>query len=437
MNLASLFLTIILFCFNSESKKIFNAKSIELKNGLRLVVVENPRAPVIAQMIWYDFGSSVEQKGKSGLAHFMEHLMFKGTKKYPQNYYSDFLSKIGGSENAFTSYDYTAYFQIFPSQKLEKIIELEADRMKNLTLTRENVDIERKVILEERFQRIESDPSAQLDESMRSALYPNDYYGRPIIGWKHEIENLSYEDVINFYENLYSPENATVILSGDVKFSEAKKIIKKYYGKIEGKEKNYYPQLSNPDFKTKTLIELKNQNVKQQIWKRIYRTKTYNDSIIESLALDIGMKILAGGSSSILYEKLVRNKELFSMVGGFYQGFAKGEGYIYFYAIPNKNMDDDQISNLLDQQIINSIKENITQEKLDLEKKKYYYDSIYGMDGILKPAEIIGEALSVGLEINEIESWNDTLEKITLKMVKKELKKFQINKNFITGSLKN
>ncbi len=437
MNLASLFLTIVLFCFNLESKKIFNAKSIELKNGLKLVVVENPRAPVIAQMIWYDFGSSVEQKGKSGLAHFMEHLMFKGTKKYPQSYYSDFLSKIGGTENAFTSYDYTAYFQIFPSQKLEKIIELEADRMKNLTLTKDNVDIERKVILEERFQRIESDPSAQLDESMRSSLYPNDYYGRPIIGWKHEIENLLYEDVIDFYDMLYSPENATVILSGDIKFSEAKKIVKKYYGKIKGKKKNYYPKLSNPDLKTTTYIELKNQNVKQQIWKRIYRTKTYKDSIIESLALDLGMKILAGGSSSILYEKLVKDRKIFSMVGGFYQGLAKGEGYIYFYAIPNKKMDEGEINDLLEQQIINSIKESITKEKLDLEKKKYYYDSIYGMDGILKPAEIIGEALSVGLELNEIESWNDYLEKITLKMVKKELLNFQKNKNFITGSLKN
>ena len=143
MKLLTLSLTLIFFCFNSESKKIFDAKSFELKNGLKLVVVENSRAPVVAQMIWYDFGSNVEKPGKSGLAHFMEHLMFKGTKNFRNNYFSNFLSKIGGSENAFTSYDYTAYYQIFPSKHLEKIIELEADRMKNLTLTKENVEIAR------------------------------------------------------------------------------------------------------------------------------------------------------------------------------------------------------------------------------------------------------------------------------------------------------
>ena len=170
----------------------FDAEKFTLPNGMQVVVVENKRAPVIAQMIWYNFGSNVETKGKSGLAHFMEHLMFKGTNKYPGRYYTNFISQIGGSENAFTSYDYTAYYQIYPSKHFEKIIELESDRMKNLTLTKENVEIERKVILEERFQRIESDPSSLLDETMRKILYPNHPYGRPIIGWKHEIVYLNY-----------------------------------------------------------------------------------------------------------------------------------------------------------------------------------------------------------------------------------------------------
>ena len=173
-----------------------------MSNGLKVVILENKRAPVVAQMIWYDFGSGVESKGKSGLAHFMEHLMFKGTKKFPENYYSDFLSRIGGSENAFTSYDYTAYYQIFPSSEIAKVLSMEADRMTNLTLNKKNVEVEKQVILEERFQRIESDPSAKLDESMRSILFPNNYYGRPIIGWKHEIEKLKIDDVIEFYKNI-------------------------------------------------------------------------------------------------------------------------------------------------------------------------------------------------------------------------------------------
>ena len=199
---------LILFCFLSTdilSEEQSVPKLITLKNGMKVVIIENKRAPVIAQMIWYNFGSGIEEKGKSGLAHFMEHLMFKGTRKFPNSYYSDYISKVGGSENAFTSYDYTAYYQVFPKSELKKMIQMEADRMTNLTLSKENVQIEKSVILEERFQRIESDPSSQLDESMRSTPYPNHYYGRPIIGWKHEIENLSYDDVINFYEENYKP----------------------------------------------------------------------------------------------------------------------------------------------------------------------------------------------------------------------------------------
>ena len=430
-------LFILLLCFESKSKINFNAKSTTLENGLKLIVVENPRAPVVAQMMWYNFGSNIEERGKSGLAHFMEHLMFKGTKKHPNSYFSDYLSKIGGSENAFTSYDYTAYYQIFPSQHVEKIIELEADRMKNLTLTKKNVEIEKKVILEERFQRIESDPSAQLDESMRTVLYPNDYYGRPIIGWKHEIENLSYDDVIDFYKENYNPNNAILILSGDIKFKNAKKLVNKYYKSVKSSQKLKLNKLNNPDLKTSTNVELSNENVKQQIWKRIYRTKSYNDSIEESIALDLGMKILAGGTSSLLYEEFVNKQKIFSMVGGFFQGLTKGNGYIYFYAIPNKKMEQSKLSDLLNKYIDKAIKEGVTEEKLILEKKKYYYDSIYGMDGILKPAEIIGEAITVGLSLEDIENWNSKLDEINLEMVKKELKEFSKNRNFVTGNLKN
>tara|TARA_B100000963_G_scaffold355481_1_gene373821 strand:+ start:1850 stop:3160 length:1311 start_codon:yes stop_codon:yes gene_type:complete len=430
-------LFILLLCFESKSKINFNAKSTTLENGLKLIVVENPRAPVVAQMMWYNFGSNIEERGKSGLAHFMEHLMFKGTKKHPNSYFSDYLSKIGGSENAFTSYDYTAYYQIFPSQHLEKIIELEADRMKNLTLTKRNVKIEKKVILEERFQRIESDPSAQLDESMRTVLFPNDYYGRPIIGWKHEIENLSYDNVIDFYKKNYNPNNAILILSGDVKFKNAKKLVNKYYKSIDSPKKLKLTKLNNPELKTSTNIELSNENVKQQIWKRIYRAKSYNDSINESIALDLGMKILAGGTSSLLYEEFVNKQKIFSMVGGFFQGLTKGNGYIYFYAIPNKKIEQSEISDLLSKFIDQAIQEGVTEEKLILEKKKYYHDSIFGMDGILKPAEIIGEALTIGLSLDDIENWNNKLDEINLEMVKKELKEFSKNRNFVTGNLKN
>ena len=311
MKLTSLIFFFLLITTDAIAKKIFDAKFFELKNGLKVIVIENKRAPVVAQMIWYNFGSGVEEKGKSGLAHFMEHLMFKGTKKFPDSYYSNFISRIGGSENAFTSYDYTAYYQVFPKYELEKIMQMESDRMINLTLSKENVEIEKKVILEERFQRVESDPSAKLDESMRTVLFPNHYYGRPIIGWKHEIENLSFDDVIEFYKKYYVPNNATLVLSGDVDFERVKKLTKKYFGKRRKGNALIYENVVDPNIETSVTVEMKHSTVKQNIWKKFYRVNSYKNSIKDSLALEIGLRILASGSSSVLYENLVNKKRNF------------------------------------------------------------------------------------------------------------------------------
>ncbi len=437
MRLVLLILCLLFYSEFSYSKKIFDTDEFSLDNGLKVIVVENKRAPVVSQMIWYKFGSSVEEIGKSGLAHFMEHLMFKGTKKFPKNYYSNFLSKIGGTENAFTSYDYTAYYQIFPSDKTEKIIEMEADRMKNLSLTKKMVEIEKKVILEERFQRVESDPSSLLDESMRSILYPNSYYGRPIIGWKSEIEKLNYEDVINFYKKNYSPNNAILILTGDITLKEAKKMVKKYYGDYKKlpNENNFI--VKDPDIRTLVISEHTNKDIKQPIWKKLYRVNSYTESIIDGIALDIGLRIILGGSTSILYDSLVNKKKKFSMVGGFYQGLAKNGGYVYLYAIPVNNLSTIEVDDILTKEIELAIDKKIMPDMLEVEKKKYLYSSIYRMDGIMKPAEIIGEALSVGLKINDIKNWNKKVNKLKIEDIKKALKAFLNNKNFVIGGLKN
>ena len=354
---------------NAAGQSKFEPRSFSLSNGLKVVILENKRAPVVAQMIWYDFGSGVESKGKSGLAHFMEHLMFKGTKKFPENYYSDFLSRIGGSENAFTSYDYTAYYQIFPSSEIAKVLSMEADRMTNLTLSKKNVEVEKQVILEERFQRIESDPSAKLDESMRSILFPNNYYGRPIIGWKHEIEKLKIDDVIEFYKKYYIPNNATLVLSGDVDFDKAKKLVKKYFGRIKKGKKIENNELKDPNLNTNVFVKMSHPTVKQRIWKKFYRTSSYISNIDNSVALDIGMKILASGSSSLLYQELVNKKKKFSVIGAYYQGLTKGEGNIYFYAIPVEGVNTADIDKIIMDEIKNILDVGL-QKKKDLKLKK-------------------------------------------------------------------
>ena len=417
--------------------KLFNSKYFELDNGLKVVVIENKRAPVVTQMLWYNVGSKDEAYGKSGIAHFLEHLMFKGTKNYSGGFFSNFISKNGGTENAFTSFDYTAYYQVVPSDKIEKIIELEADRMKNLTLTKAQVEIEKKVILEERRQRIDSEPSSILDESMRKSLFPNHTYGIPIIGWEHEIKSLEHNDVLSFYKKFYDPSNAVLVFSGDIDFQKAKTLTKKYYGNIKAKKNKIERlELKDPPLKTRLNVQYNHKDAKQQIWKRLYKVKSYNYSPKKGVALDIGLKILAGGSTSILYDELVKKEKVLSAIGGYYQGMSKYYGTIYFYAIPNKNINFKELEVKIDKTMRFAVENQITDKKFEIQKKKYLYDSIYLRDSILQPAQIVGEALTIGLSLNEIENWNDNIEDLKLEDVITELKVFLKNKNFVNGTLK-
>ena len=431
------YFTILLFLvFSNLEAKLFNAKSFTLSNGLQVVVVENKRAPVISSMIWYDVGSADEEYGKSGLAHFLEHLMFKGTKKFPGSTFSNFISKNGGSENAFTSYDYTAYFQTISSDKIEEVLEMEADRMKNLVLTNDQVETEKKVILEERNQRIDSRPSSILDQDMRKSLFPNHTYGIPIIGWNHEIRNLTYDDVIEFYNKYYVPINAKLILSGNINYDRAKAITKKYFGNISSKKNNLERKyLKDPEIISNINLTLDHQDVKQKVWKRIYKSNSIVQSITKGIALDFGLEIIAGGKTSFLYKKLVEEKKLFSSVGGYYQGFTKGPATIYFYAVPIKDLSEHQIKTEIDTALQDAVKIGIAEEEFERKKKKYFYNSIYQRDSIGQPAQILGEALSIGLSIDEVLNWDRYIENLTIDDVMNELKVFIKNKNFVSGLL--
>ena len=432
-----IFFFLIFFSFTSLKSKLFDAKQFKLKNGLQVIVIENSRAPVVSQMIWYNVGSIDEKFGKSGLAHFLEHLMFKGTKKYPSGYYSKYISKNGGTENAFTSFDYTAYYQIVPTEHLEKIVELEADRMTNLTLTDEQVETEKKVILEERYQRIDSKPSAILDESIRKSLFPNHTYGTPIIGWEHEIKALTIDDVRKFYNDYYNPKNAILIFSGDVSLKKAKEYSEKYFGKIKVKNQININRikLNDPVLRTNIRINYDDENVKQKIWKRSFKTSSYKESIKNGIALDLGLKILTGGSTSILYRELVEKKKLVSSIGGYYQGMSRDKATVNFYAIPNENVEISNLEKQIYEIMKKSVVNGITEDRFILQKKKYEHESIYLRDSIFQPAQIVGEALSIGIALEEIESWDDFLNEITIEDVKNELKKFIKNNNYVTGLL--
>ena len=274
--------------------------SFTLGNGLQVVVIPDHRTPVVTQMLWYKVGSADETAGKSGLAHFLEHLMFKGTAKHPAGEFSETVRRIGGNENAFTSVDYTGYFQRVPREHLGKVMEFEADRMTGLILKDENVLPERDVVLEEYNMRVANNPDARLSEQMMAALYLNHPYGRPVIGWRQEIEKLDREDALAFYKRFYAPNNAILVIAGDVDAKEIRPMVERAYGAISAQPaipaQRVRPQEPVPV--APRTVTLSDPRVEQPGLRRHYLVPSSSTAAAgESPALDVLAQLIASGRS--------------------------------------------------------------------------------------------------------------------------------------------
>src|SRR6202044_2272094 len=297
--------------------------TFSLANGLQVVVIPDRRTPVVTQMIWYKVGSADETSGKSGLAHFLEHLMFKGTAKHPAGEFSQTVLRVGGNENAFTSTDYTGYFQRVPREQLAGMMEFEADRMTGLILKDENVLPERDVVLEEYNMRVANNPGARLTEQIMAALYLNHPYGRPVIGWDQEIEKLNREDALAFYKRFYAPNNAILVIAGDVNANEIKPMAERTFGPV-------LPQPAIPAKRTRPqeptpiaarTVTLADPRVEQPTLRRYYLAPSAATAAAgESPALDVLAQLMGGGSNSYLYRALVVDKPLAVNAGAGYQG---------------------------------------------------------------------------------------------------------------------
>jgi zinc protease len=295
-----------------------------LANGLEVVVIPDNRAPVATHMIWYKVGSADEQPGKSGIAHFLEHLMFKGTKDHPAGEFSAVVASLGGQENAFTSYDYTAYFQRVPKAALKTVMGFEADRMSNLVLSDEVVNPERDVVLEERRMRTDSDPGAVLSETMDAALWLNQPYRMPVIGWEQEIRGLGRAEAIAFYDRFYTPANAVLVVAGDVTPDEVKALAEETYGAVENR---FAPKPrarpSEPQQMAARRVALADPRVRQPMVLRQYLAPCYRTAEGgQAHALEVLSVILAGGSTSRLYTALVVDQAIAAGAGGYYWGTA-------------------------------------------------------------------------------------------------------------------
>jgi zinc protease len=412
--------------------------SFTLHNGLQVVVIPDHRTPVVTQMIWYKVGSADETPGKSGLAHFLEHLMFKGTAKHPAGEFSQTVLKVGGNENAFTSTDYTGYFQRVPREQLARMMEFEADRMTGLILQDENVLPERDVVLEEYNMRVANNPDARLTEQIMASLYLNHPYGRPVIGWHQEIEKLDREDALAFYKRFYAPNNAILIIAGDVDASEIRPMVEKNFADIPAQPaiaaKRLRPQEPIPV--SPRTVTLADPRVEQPTMRRYYLVPSAATAAVnESPALDVLAQLMGGGANSYLYRSLVMERQLAISTGANYQGTALDASQFIISASPKPGVEFGQIEDAIDKVIADIAQNPPRAEDLERVKTQLIAEAIYAQDNQATLARWYGGALTTGLSVDDIRSWPDRIRTVTAEQVREAAQKWLDKKRSVTGYL--
>jgi zinc protease len=409
-----------------------------LGNGLQVVVIPDHRTPVVTQMIWYKVGSADETPGKSGLAHFLEHLMFKGTGKHPAGEFSQTVLRVGGNENAFTSTDYTGYFQRVPSEELGRMMEFEADRMTGLVLKDENVLPERDVVLEEFNMRVANNPEARLTEQIMAALYLNHPYGRPVIGWRQEIEKLDREDALAFYRRFYAPNNATLVIAGDVEANDIRPLVERTFGVIPAQPaipvRRLRPQ--EPEPAAARTVTLSDPRVEQPGLRRYYLVPSAATTAAgESATLDVLAQLMGGGSNSYLYRRLVVERPLAVTASASYQGTSLDATQFAISASPRPGVEFSQIEQVIDEVIADIGQSAIRAEDLERVKTQLIAEAIYAQDNQATLARWYGGALTTGLSIDDIRSWPDRIRAVTAEQVREAAQKWLDKKRSVTGYL--
>lgn len=394
-----------------------NASQFTLDNGMEVVVIPDRRAPVVTHMVWYKVGAADEPPGQSGIAHFLEHLMFKGTDTFPDDTFSQTIARLGGTENAFTSYDYTAYFQRIAVEHLPLMMEMEADRMKNLTLNEEVVASERNVILEERATRVDNDPSAQMRESFIATLYQNHPYGVPVIGWRHEMEELSREMALDFYARYYTPENAILVVAGDVDEATVRDMAETYYGVLPAREGAITQRMRplEPEPVAERRVALRDARIAQPLVQIAYLAPSYsfNDNERLAPALDVLGHYLGDGTTSRLYRRFVIEERTAASMGAFYQGSALDHGTFYLFAYPADGTTLDSLEADLMAEIDSFLAEGISEEELARAKRNLVAQTVFAQDSQASLARIFGSSLAVGEDLADVQAWPSRIDAVT------------------------
>jgi zinc protease len=408
-----------------------------LVNGLEVVVIPDHRVPVVTHMLWYRVGSADETPGKSGLAHFLEHLMFKGTAKNPAGRFSQVVAAIGGQENAFTSSDYTGYFQRVPRDKLPAMMEFEADRMTGLVLTDDVVRPELNVVLEEQNMRVANNPASRLGQQMDATLYVNHPYGKPVIGWRHEIEKLSREDALAFYRRFYTPNNAILVIAGDVTVDQIRMLADETYGKVP-RIAEIAPRIrpQEPAQQAARTVTLADPRVMQPNVSRYYLVPSAMTADPgESEALDVLAHILGRGSNSRLYQTLVVGKGIAVNAGASYDGTAVDNTRLSVYGTPKPGTSLAEIEEAIDTVLAEVIDKGVTGEELERAKNRMIADAVYANDSQRTLAQWYGASLAVGATVEQVSTWPERIRNVTAGAVRDTARRWLDKRSSVTGYL--
>ncbi|MFZ0073020.1 MAG: pitrilysin family protein [Xanthobacteraceae bacterium] len=407
-----------------------------LANGLEVVVIPDHRVPVVTQMVWYRVGSADEPPGKSGIAHFLEHLMFKGTEKNPGGKFSQVLATIGGQENAFTTSDYTGYYQRVAREYLPLVMEFEADRMTGLVLTDANVLPELDVVLEEYNMRVANSPDARLREQVEAALFLNHPYGRPVIGWHHEIKKLNREDALAFYRRYYTPNNAVVVIAGDVTADEVKALAEKTYGKVARRSEigpRRRPQ--EPEHTAARQVTLADPRATPSLQRAYLAPSDSTAKPGEAEALEVLAHVLGGGSNSRLQRALVEDRGLANGAGATYSGTSVDQTLFSVYATPRPHVSLTELETAMDAVIDELATNGITPEELARAKTRMIADAVYAKDNQATLARWYGAALATGSTVDDVKSWTEQVRAVTADSVRAAARTWLDKHHSVTGYL--
>lgn len=408
-----------------------------LKNGMEVVVIPDRRVPVVTHMVWYRVGSADEPPGVSGIAHFLEHLMFKGTKKNPAGKFSKVLATIGAQENAFTTADYTGYYQRVAREHLKSVMEFEADRMTGLVLTDENVLPERDVVLEEFNMRVANSPEARLGEQVAAALYLNHPYGRPVIGWRHEIEKLSREDALAFYKRFYTPNNAILVVAGDVSADEVKIFAEETYGKVERRaEIGPRRRPLEPEPNAVRHVIHADARVAQPSLQRSYLVPSeHGTKPGEAEALDLLAHILGSGHNSRLHRRLVEERRIAISAGAGYSGTSVDATRFMIYGTPQTVTSLPDLEVAIDGVIAEIIENGVTEQELERAKTRLIADAVYAKDNQATMARWYGAALASGFTVEQVRTWPDRVKAVKAQAVRDAARTWLEKRRSVTGYL--